>query len=144
MSTTNFGTRVEKSVLQTDTTATENIFSQLSLFGTDTFCDYTAYFLRRESNKSLILTLLQGISANGYDPQGKLMASLEYLARNSSEKDETILKELCNALYSICRTMGTYAIEPAGKDILSSLMYPKYTSTVRDYARDTLKKLVGK
>ncbi|MBR6340646.1 MAG: hypothetical protein IKR64_01985 [Treponema sp.] len=144
MSTTNFGTRVEKSVLQTDTTATENIFSQLSLFGTDTFCDYTAYFLRRETNKSLILTLLQGISANGYDPQGKLMASLEYLARNSSEKDETILKELCNALYSICRTMGTYAIEPAGKDILSSLMYPKYTSTVRDYARDTLKKLVGK
>ncbi len=144
MTTTNFGTRVEKSIFQTDSAGTENILMQLSLFGTDTFCEYVAYFLTHETNKSLIHTLLRGIASNGYDPDGRLIASLEYLARNTSEKDETLLKELCDAIYSVCNTMGSSAIEPIGKDSLTTLLYPKYTSTVRDYARNTLKKLVGK
>ena len=144
MSTTNFGTRMEKSVFQTDSAGTEILISQLSLFGTDTFCDYIAYFLRTEKNRALIHTLLVGITQNGYDPDGKIMASLEYLARNTSEKDENLLKDICDAVYSICKTMGSCAIEPAGKDTLTTLLYPKYTSVVRDYARNTLKKLVGK
>ena len=144
MTTTNFGTRIEKSIFETDSTGTEILLSQLSLFGTDTFCEYIAYFLTHETNKSLIHTLLRGIASNGYDPDGRLIASLEYLARNTSEKDETLLKELCDAIYSVCNTMGSSAIEPTGKDALTTLLYPKYTSTVRDYARNTLKKLVGK
>ena len=72
------------------------------------------------------------------------MDSLEYLAHNLSEKDETMLKELCDAVNSICWTMGYDAIEPKGKDTLTTLLYPKYTSVIRDYARNTLKKLVGK
>ena len=144
MTTSNFGTRIEKSVFQTDTTGTEMLVSQLALFGTDTFCDYTAYFLKTETNRALIHTLLVGITKNGYDPDGKIMASLEYLARNTSEKDENLLKDICDAVYSICTTMGGAAIEPTGKDTLTTLLYPKYTSVVRDYARNTLKKLVGK
>ena len=144
MTTTNFGTRIEKSIFETDSAGTEILLSQLSLFGTDTFCEYIAYFLTHETNKSLIHTLLRGIASNGYDPDGRLIASLEYLARNTSEKDETLLKELCDAIYSVCNTMGSSAIEPIGKDALTTLLYPKYTSTVRDYARNTLKKLVGK
>lgn len=144
MTTTNFGTRIEKSIFETDSAGTEILLSQLSLFGTDTFCEYISYFLTHETNKSLVHTLLKGIAQNGYDPEGRLMASLEYLARNTSEKDETLLKELCDAIYSVCNTMGSSAIEPTGKDALTTLLYPKYTSTVRDYARNTLKKLVGK
>ena len=41
-------------------------------------------------------------------------------------------------------TAGGTAIEPRGKDTLTTLLYPKYTSVIRDYARNTLKKLVGK
>lgn len=144
MTTSNFGARTEKSVFQTDTAGTEILISQLALFGTDTFCDFIAYFLKTEKNRALIHTLLTGIAANGYDPEGKIMASLEYLARNTSDKDENLLKDICNAVYSICKTMGSSAIEPAGKDTLTTLLYPKYTSVVRDYARNTLKKLVGK
>ena len=144
MTTSNFGTRMEKSVFQTDSAGTEILISQLALFGTDTFCDYIAYFLKTETNRALIHTLLIGITQNGYDPDGKIMASLEYLARNTSEKDENLLKDICDAVYSICKTMGSSAIEPAGKDTLTTLLYPKYTSIVRDYARNTLKKLVGK
>ena len=144
MTTSNFGTRMEKSIFQTDSAGTEILISQLALFGTDTFCDYIAYFLRTEKNRALIHTLLVGIAQNGYDPDGKIIASLEYLARNTSEKDENLLKDICNAVYSICFTMGSSAIEPTGKDTLTTLLYPKYTSVVRDYARNTLKKLVGK
>ena len=144
MSTSNFGSRIEKSIFQTDSAGTEILISQLCLFGTDAFCDYIAYFLRTEKNRALIHTLLVGISSNGYDPEGKIMASLEWLARNTSDKDENLLKDICNAVYSICQTMGGSAIEPVGKDTLTTLLYPKYSSVVRDYARSTLKKLVGK
>ena len=144
MTTSNFGTRIEKSVFQTDAAGMEKLLSQLSSFYTDTFNEYISYFLRSEKEKALIHILLSGIISNGYDPDGKLMQSLEYLARNTSEKDETILKDICDAVYSISVVMGSSAIDPKGRDTLSVLMYPKYTSVIRDYARNTLKKLVGK
>ena len=144
MSTSNFGTRMEKSVFQTDAAGMEKVLSQLGLFYTDTFNDYIAYFLKNEKEKALLHALLTGIAGNGYDPDGKIMEGLEYLAHNTSEKDETILKDICDAVYSVCITMGSSAIDPKGRDSLSVLMYPKYTSVIRDYARNTLKKLVGK
>ncbi len=144
MSTSNFGTRLEKSVFETDSAGMENIFSQLNLFGTDTFCDFTAFFLKHESNRALIHALLVGIVQNGYDPLGKILESLEYLAHNTSDKDENLLKDICDAIYSVCLTNGGAAIEPRGKDTLTTLLYPKYTSVIRNYARNTLKKLVGK
>ncbi len=144
LSTTNFGTRIEKSVFQTDAAGMEKVLSQLGLFYTDTFNDYIAYFLKHENEKALLHSLLTGIADNGYDPDGKIIEGLEYLAHNTSEKDETILKDICNAVYSVCITMGSSAIDPKGRDSLSVLMYPKYTSIIRDYARNTLKKLVGK
>ena len=144
MTRSNFGTRVEKTIFETDSTGMENILSQINLFGTDTFCDYTAFFLRKETNKTCVHVLLRGVVKNGYDPQGKILESLEYLAHNTSEKDETILKDICDAVYSVCITNGGTAIEPRGKDTLTTLLYPKYTSVIRDYARNTLKKLVGK
>ena len=144
MTRSNFGTRVEKTIFETDSTGMENILSQINLFGTNTFCDYTAFFLRKETNKTFVHVLLRGLVKNGYDPQGKILESLEYLAHNTSEKDETILKDICDAVYSVCITNGGTAIEPRGKDTLTTLLYPKYTSVIRDYARNTLKKLVGK
>ena len=99
---------------------------------------------RPEKEKALLHIMLRGVAQNGYDPDGKILESLEYLAHNTSEKDETLLKDICDAVYSICTVMGSSAIDPKGRDSLSVLMYPKYTSIIRDYARNTLKKLVGK
>ena len=144
LSTSNFGTRIEKSIFETDAVGIQNIATQLSLFDADTFCSFTAYLLKNEANKTIKSTLLKGIIQNGYDPEGEILESLEYLAHNINEKDENLLKDLCDAVYSVCRTMGYQAIEPKGKDTLSTLLYPKYTSVIRDYARNTLKKLVGK
>ncbi|MBR5402300.1 MAG: hypothetical protein IK102_10900 [Treponema sp.] len=144
ISSMDFGSRKEKSIFQTDAAGLEKLLSQFGLFCTDTFCEYTAYFLRHEADRTVLHTLLYGISINGYDPDGKIMDSLEYLARNISPKDENLLKDLCNAVLSVCNTMGTQAVDPQGRDTLSVLMYPKYTSIIRDYARNTMKKLVGK
>ena len=143
-STTNFGTRIEKSVFETDAAGMEIIMSQLSLTGTDTFNEYIAFLLKSEKDRTMVYTLLKGVAQNGYDPDGKILESLEYLAHNTSEKDENLLKAICDAIYSVCSTMGLNATEPRGRDTLSTLMYPKYTSVVRNYARNTMKKLVGK
>lgn len=144
LSTSNSGSRVDRSIFETELADLQNVMSQLSLFYTDTFCEFTAYFLRKEQNKAIKNVLLKGIIKNGYDPNGVIMESLEYLARNISEKDETMLIDLCDAVYSVCLMNGSSAIEPKGRDTISTLLYPKYTSTVRDYARNSLKKLVGK
>ncbi len=144
IASSDFGTRIEKKSFETDVMGMQNLMSQLSYFYTDSFCDYTAYFLKNINDRTIRDTLLKGIIKNGYDPDGLLIEALEYLAHNLSEKDESILIDLCDAIYSVCTTMGYMAIEPKGKDSLSTLLYPKYTSTIRDYARNTLKKLVGK
>ena len=35
--------------------------------------------------------------------------------------DETLLKDICDAVYSVCVTMGSSAIEPTGNDTLTTL-----------------------
>jgi len=144
ISTSNFGSRIEKSVFQTDAAGMEILISQLGLFYTSTFCDFTAYFLKNQNDRSILRGLLKGVKENGYDPDGKILESLEYLSHNINEKDESLLIDLCDAITSVCSVMGSQAIDPCGKNCLSVLMYPKYTSTIRDYARSCLKKLVGK
>ena len=76
--------------------------------------NFTACFLRPETNKTIVHTHLRGVVKNGYDPEGKILEALEYLAHNTTEKDETILKDICDAVYSVCITNGGAAIEPLG------------------------------
>jgi len=42
---------------------------------------------------------------------------------------------------SICRCMGKPAIFTKGKEILTQLMYPQYSSKIRNYAVTCLKKI---
>ena len=138
-----FTERSNQSVFQTDTTGMEKLLTQMSFYSSDLFADFTAVYLKNETNRTYIHTLLQGIVRNGYDPDKKIIQALEYLLRKTSDKDDVILCDICDAVYSISKFMGSASIDPIGKDILTSLLYPKYKSTTRDYARNTLKKLVG-
>lgn len=141
LSTTNFGARVEKTGFETDTAGVELILKQLSLWGTDTYCNFTAYFLKNQNNSSLIYTLLKGINENAYDPEGVILDALELLSDNSNTRNEIILEGICDAVYEICMFMGRPAFNSKGKQILSTMLYPRYSSRIRMYARDTLKKV---
>ncbi|MCR4734889.1 MAG: PQQ-binding-like beta-propeller repeat protein [Treponema sp.] len=141
LSTTNFGARVEKSGFETDTTGVQLMLKQLSLWGTDAYCNFIAYFIKAENNNSLIHTLLEGLQDNPYDPDGLILNTLEEIAEKSNTKNEIILEDICDAVYKICFFMGRPAFNTKGKAILTSLMYPKYSSKTRLYARETLKKV---
>lgn len=139
-----FGSREEKNAFELDFQGLERMFNQISLYQTDTYIDYQNYFLKNEKNSTLLIRLINGIKDNPYDPEGKLLEGLEYLAHNSSTKDDKLYSKICDAVYEICYFNGNQAFSSKGKDILQEFLYPKYSSSTRIYARNTLKKLLGK
>ncbi len=136
-----FGTRTEKSVFQTDTAGFETILIQLALLCTDQTQNEIAAILSDSNNKLYCRTLLANIY--GYDPDGKLLDAIERNAVKAGNKDSAYLNTICDAVYSICRFMGRPAWNKKGKQILKSFMGAGYSFNTRTYARDTLKKIIA-
>lgn len=144
LNTSNFGTRIEDSVFKTDTKGMAQILQLLCLFGTDTFNEHTAMFLKREKDISNIVAILQGLTINGYDPDGKILTSLAQLASKTgsgnSATDKALARLICDSTFSICRFMGD-SVFPEAKEILTGFMYPNYPAETRTYARECLTKI---
>lgn len=139
----NIGQRTEKTVFETDSVNLGKLLYQLSLYQTDTFNNQIATILKKETNKSLLHSLLSGISKNGYDSDYIILETLYKMVHNLSPKDENTLCDICEAAYSICKIMGSDAVNSYGKALFTELLYPKYTSKTRDTAREKLKKLIS-
>lgn len=137
----NLGTKTELNVFQRDAAGYELMLNQIPLFGTDTFVKLTASMLKTEKDKTNIKVLLNGIILNGYDPDAEILNSLYLLSRRIPEKEDTILIEICDAVYSLCLFNGRPAFYAKGKEILSTFLYPKYSSKTRSYARTVFKKI---
>ncbi len=136
-----FGTRSEKSVFETDTAGFEEILIQLTLLCTDNSQAACADILTRSSNKFYCRAILKNLT--GYDPDGKLLNAIQRNAELAGAKDSAYCNIICDAVYSICLFMGRPAYNKQGKDILKRFMGAGYTSTTRNYARDTLKKIIS-
>lgn len=141
LNTSNFGTRTEKSVFEKNAKDFNQIILITNLFGTDTFVPFTSSILTKEKDPSILLAALSGIKENGYDPEGKLINSLELLAKKTNAKNKKIIYEICDGVYSICKFMGNQVFFEKGKDILTKFIYPNYPKEIRDYARDTMGKI---
>ena len=136
-----FGVRVENSVFVTDSTGFENILIQLALLGTSQTQNAAADIISKSSNKSYCKALMSNLY--GYDPDGKLLEALERNTKVAGNKDSTYFSAICDAVYSICLFMGRPAYNKKGKEIIKNFMGVGYTSSVRNYARDTLKKIIS-
>lgn len=141
LSSSDFGTRIDFSVFDTDTIGLNTAFKQLGLFGTDTFSSLNAQLLKKCKNKTLQHTLLVCVADNGYDPDGEILKALEYLSDKINAKDQALLCDVCDSVYSICRFMGRPAFYSKGKEILTKFLYPSYDVKTRTYARQTLKNI---
>ena len=139
---TNFGTRIEPTIFQNDTKGFESILTQLLLFSNYETQNLAADILSKETNRSFIMTIILGICKNGYDPEQKILQSLEKLSQKINFKDTVLINLICDSIYSICLFQGRPAYNSKGKQILKNFMYPQYSSTNRDYARNTLKKIM--
>ena len=144
LATSNTGTRVEKSVFEYDSVGLEKMLAQLSAYQTSTFNEQIISCLKKEKNNSLLHSLISSYAGNGYDPEEKILQELSVFCKNINPKDEILLNDVCDAVYSICRLMGAKAFNDYGKLIYTELMYPKYNSRTRDYAREKLKLLINK
>ena len=134
--------RVEKTVFETDMVGLEKMLYELSAFNSDVFTDQICLYLRKEKNRTLLHSLISGIAKNGYDSDYRILQTLSQFAKNLNPKDDLLLGDVCDAVYSICRIMGSEAINQYGKNIYSELLYPKYSSITRVKARESMKKLV--
>ena len=141
LNSSNFGTRTEKSIFQKNTKDFHQIISLTNLFGIDTFSNFTSSILTKEKDSTTILVTLEGIKQNGYDPDGKILSSLELLATKTNSKNTKIIYDICDSVYSICKLMGNKAFFDKGKAILTKFIYPNYSREVRDYASQTMTKI---
>lgn len=136
-----FGTRIEKSVFSTDSAGLEAILVQLALLSTDNTQAACADIIFRSNNKFYCRAIMANI--NGYDPDGKLLTAIEKNAELAGNKDSVYCNIICDAVYSICLFMGRPAYNKKGKDIIKRFMGANYPSNTRIYARDTLKKIIS-
>lgn len=140
-SSSDFGIHTEKSVFETDSAGFEAILVQLALLCTNQTQNAAADIISKSSNKIYCRALLANIS--GYDPDGKLLEAIEVNAGRAGNKDSAYLNTICDAVYSICLFMGRPAWNKKGKDILKGFMSSGYSFNTRNYARDTLKKIIS-
>ncbi|MBR5096642.1 MAG: hypothetical protein IK094_05990, partial [Treponema sp.] len=115
--------------------------SMLGLFGGAEQSKSLAKILSLTSDESVLFPALKAVQDCGYDPTGALMDSIELLIKNAQPGQEALLKELCAALYSVCRFMGRPTINNKGMKILSTLQMPQYPRTTKEEARKIYEKL---
>lgn len=133
----------QKMIYLRDSTGMQDFFSQLELFGTDTFVPYLASFLNLEKDDSNFQTILRSVSDFGYDPEGLILNAIDIRSHNIPAAKSRNFILICDAVYEICRFMGRPALYSHGMDILTKFLYPQYESSVRDYARKTLTQIAG-
>lgn len=134
-------TREELTVFQLDTTGTNTLFYELSLFDTESALKLQKQFLLRENNPLYMNTILQSVASYGYDPDGELLKSMEALLQKNKLKNETVQLSICDAVFSVCRYMGRPAFNHKGNMIIKRLMQTSTSSKVQLKARETLKKI---
>ncbi len=133
----------QKMIYLRDSAGMQDFFSQMELFGTDTFVPYLASFINLEKDDSNFQTILRSVSDFGYDPEGLILNAIDIRSHNIPAAKSRNFILICDAVYEICRFMGRPALYSHGMDILTKFLYPQYESSVRDYARNTLTKIAG-
>lgn len=119
----------------------ENLISIVPYFQTSQMSEYLAQLLSVETDKTLIIKILQGISQCGYDPSGEILLEIERLIKNSNPNDKLILSSAVDCVYEICRFMGRPAFVSKGKNILTNLFYPQYDESTKKSVRQVMQKL---
>lgn len=131
----------EQPYFRTNVAYVEELLNLASASGTACFQKYISNLMLKITDTSLRQCLIKTAGALAFDSDGSMLDSLEFIVRSTSSKDFTTLKLVCDAVYEICKYMGRPAFFEHGQKILSTLLYPQYDSRIKDYSRDTLKRI---
>ena len=123
---------------------TQNLLYLMSRTGTADFSSLFASLLSTTGERSQLSSIISFAGEYGYDSKGQMLEALQNLIEKSiSPSESQLLKEVCDATFLICRFMGRPSFNKRGKDIISHLFYPQYDKNVKDYARETLTKMMS-
>lgn len=135
--------RERKSYFSSNPVYTQVFIQAMSLSQTDTFTSSMAQMLELEKDPLILNILLREAGNQGYDGNGEILGSFMMIAERLTNKDTTASKILCDSTYKIVAFMGRPALYRQGKQILTQLMFPQYPKETRDYARQTLEKIIS-
>lgn len=135
--------RGKKSYFSGNPVYTQVFIQAMSLSQTDTFTSSMARMLELEKDPLLLNILIQEAGAMGYDKSGEILSAFIAISGRLTKKDSAAAKLLCDSTYKIVAFMGRPALYRQGKQILSQLMFPQYPKETRDYARQTLEKIIS-
>ena len=102
-----------------------------------------AKLIKSTTDPSILLCLVECAKTAKMDPDGSLLAALEFLLKNKSgAKDSKLILSIADATYEICRYMGRPAFFDKGQEILTFMLYPQFSDDIHEKARETLDKII--
>ena len=131
----------DKQGLSTDWAGFQALLSQIPLLGTADYPALIARLIRNEKNDSILNTLIITAGKYSYDPENAMLDAINAKLTAIPVKNSTILTSMSNAVYEICLFMGRPALYAYGMEIQKKLLYPQYSSEVRESARNNLSKI---
>lgn len=100
--------------------------------------------LKSCDDPTVMISLVRYAAEAKFDPEGQILYTLDYIARNKARSDDsTLLCEIATACTQICLFMGRPAFFSQGRALLTYMMYPQFSSKVRDTARSCLEQIAS-
>ena len=123
----------EKPALKQDLQRCREVFSLLAASGV--YFESVPALIRRIESDTILIYLVQAAGENGFDPEGQLLDAMAYVVDlPSRNKSGQLLKAMADATYAICAFMGDREISDKGRQLLQSMVSPKYDKEASDYA----------
>lgn len=141
--TTNSDFTVEKPYFKKNISYAQKILQLNYESGICTETQKLSNLLRKTNDSSILLCLINCAKTQALDPNGEVLASLEYVLKNKiSTKDSSLILAIADASFEICRFMGRPAFFDKGQEILTFMLYPQFDEKVHTKARETLNKII--
>ena len=118
-------------------------FRLMGKFGTTSFTDHIASLVRVETDPSMLSVLASAAGECAYDPDGHMLDALTTVLLAAKPAQTELLKNICDAVYDICRFMGRPAFNHKGKNMLARMLFSGYNNKTSAYARMTLSKIAS-
>lgn len=119
----------------------ENIFKLFAVLQNSTLQKTLIGIIDSETDPLILANALEALSECPYDPDGRMLDSLQSLIRRTNPNDKQVLINAANLAYEISHFMGKPAFSAKGKHILGELFGPQYDYKIKQFVRSLYQKL---
>lgn len=119
----------------------DSLFKLCTVMQNSTLQEKFIEIFNNETDSLILSKALEAASFYPYDPDLKMLKSLEKLIRNTNPKEKLILINAAFLVYEISQFMGKPSFCAYGKHILSDLFRPQYDVKLKEFVRSLYQKL---